>query len=58
MVKGVVAFEMKVEQLEAKWKLSQNKSEHDRANVTAHLLESADGTARQTGEYMKNLYQQ
>lgn len=55
LVKGVVAFEMQVEKLEAKRKLSQNKPEQDRANVMAHLLESEDGAAQQTGEMMRDL---
>jgi transcriptional regulator len=57
MVKGIAAFEMPVEKLEAKWKMSQNKPELDRENVMAHLLESEDGAARQIGEYMEKLYQ-
>lgn len=57
LVKGIAAFEMKVEKLEAKRKLSQNKPEKDQENVTAHLLESEDGAARQIGEYMQKLYQ-
>ncbi len=57
MVKGIAAFEMKVEKLEAKQKLSQNKPEQDRANVMAHLLESDDGAARLTGENTATFYQ-
>ncbi len=56
MLKGIVAFEMKAEKLESKWKLSQNKPEKDRANVTAHLLESEDGAAKQVGEMMRDFY--
>lgn len=57
LAKGIVAFEIPVEKLEAKWKMSQNKPEQDRENVMTHLLESADGAARQTGEIMKAFYQ-
>ena len=57
LVKGIAAFEMKVEKLEAKRKLSQNKPEKDQENVTDHLLKSEDGAARQIGEYMQKLYQ-
>lgn len=57
MLKGIVAFEMRVEKLEAKWKLSQNKPAQDRANVMAHLLESEDGTAREIGQMMQAYYQ-
>lgn len=57
MIKGIAAFEMEVEKLESKWKLSQNKPEKDRANVTAHLLDSEDGSAQQIGEMMRAFYQ-
>lgn len=57
LVKGIAAFEIPVEKLEAKWKMSQNKPEQDRANVMAHLLGSEDGTARQVGEMMREYYQ-
>lgn len=57
MVKGIVAFEIPVEKLEAKHKLSQNKSDRDRQNVMAHLLESEDGTARAIGEMMQAEYE-
>ncbi len=54
LVKGIVAFEIPVEKLEAKRKLSQNKSENDRKNVMGHLLDSDSDTVRQIGEYMEN----
>ncbi|MBV6442927.1 MAG: FMN-binding negative transcriptional regulator [Haliscomenobacteraceae bacterium CHB4] len=57
LVKGIAAFEIPVEKLEAKWKMSQNKPEQDRANVMRHLLESEDGAARQVGEMMREYYQ-
>lgn len=57
LVKGIVGVEITVEKLEAKWKVSQNKPEQDRANVTAHLLESEDGAAREIGKMMKAYYQ-
>ena len=58
LVKGIVAFEIPVKKLEAKRKLSQNKSERDRQNVMAHLLESEDSTARTIGEMMSPSIQQ
>lgn len=57
MIKGIAAFEMEVEKLESKWKLSQNKPEKDRANVTAHLLDREEGSAQQIGEMMRAFYQ-
>lgn len=56
LVKGIAGFEIPVEKLEAKWKMSQNKPEQDRANVMAHLLGSEDGTVRQVGEMMRSIY--
>lgn len=53
MIKGITAFEIPVEKLEAKRKLSQNKSESDRHSVMNHLLESADDASRAIGEMMK-----
>lgn len=53
MVKGIVAFEIQVNRLEAKRKLSQNKTERERENVMQHLLESDDSAARAIGEMMR-----
>lgn len=57
MVKGIVAFEIRVEKLEAKWKLSQNKKPQEQVNIMSHLLEREDSTAREIGEMMKDYYQ-
>jgi transcriptional regulator len=53
MIKGIVAFEISVTKLEAKYKLSQNKSERDRQSVKEHLLQSEDTSAKVIGEMMK-----
>ena len=42
MVKGIVAFEMPIDRLEGKFKLSQNKSEADRRGVVRGLKAVAD----------------
>ncbi len=42
LLKGIVAFEISVTKLQAKEKLSQNKSEKDRMNIKKHLEESDD----------------
>ncbi len=52
MLAGVVTFEIEITRLEGKYKLSQNKDEHDRANVVAHLRESPRDEERQTAELM------
>ena len=54
MRKAIVAFEIKITRLEGKFKLSQNKTESEKQNVIAELLQSdyADDVA--TGELMQN----
>lgn len=49
---GVVTFELRVTQLDGKFKLSQNKSEADQARVADQLSASADGLDRATAELM------
>jgi transcriptional regulator len=46
-VKGIVGFEMVIERLEGKWKVSQNRSEQDRGGVADGLAElnTADSLA-------------
>jgi transcriptional regulator len=46
MSRGIVAFEMPITKLEGKFKLSQNRTEHDRERVIAALAESADPLAQ------------
>ena len=53
MVKGIVAFQMELTQLEGKEKLSQNKKAGEREKIMAHLAESPDGAARQIAEQMQ-----
>lgn len=50
--KGIVAFEVTVTKIQAKEKLSQNKSQQDRLNVKNHLLESEDEMKRTLGGMM------
>jgi len=52
MMKGIVAFEMVVDDLQAKKKLSQNRTELERANVIEHLGKSDDQNAREVAAYM------
>jgi transcriptional regulator len=53
MMNGIIGFEMTVTRLEGKYKLSQNKSQIDRENVSEHLLQSTDPIARNIGAEMK-----
>lgn len=55
MMKGIVAFEIEVADLQAKSKLSQNRSEIERENVINSLSKSTDTNEREIAEYMKKL---
>ena len=55
MMKGIVAFEMVVDDLQAKSKLSQNKTENERQNIISELSKSENSAERETAEYMKQL---
>ncbi len=50
---ALVTFEIRVTRLEGKYKLNQNKSAEDRANVIEKLAESGDEGERQTAELMR-----
>jgi len=50
MMKSIVGFEMKIERIEGKFKLSQNRCEVDQASVIEHLRESAYPLDVQTAE--------
>jgi transcriptional regulator len=46
MARGIVAFEIPITKLEGKFKLSQNRAEHDRERVITALADSADPLAQ------------
>lgn len=52
-LKGIVAFRMVVQRLEAKAKMSQNKPDRDRSAVKAALEASDDSVVRRAGESMR-----
>jgi transcriptional regulator len=52
MLKGIVGFELAIERLEGKFKLSQNRSERDRRNVAAALGESTRAGERELAALM------
>jgi Transcriptional regulator len=51
--RGIVAFRMKIDRLEGKWKLSQNQSEDRKRSIIAHLEQSPSEDARTIAEWMK-----
>ena len=53
MQRGLVAFEIPVSRLEAKAKLSQNKTAAQQAAATAVVEQAEDFLARATGEWMR-----
>ena len=54
MLGAIVGFEIEVSRIEAKYKLSQNRTGADRKNIISHLSkmdsEDAAGVARLMGE--------
>ncbi|MGH7495012.1 MAG: FMN-binding negative transcriptional regulator [bacterium] len=51
-MKGLVGFQIKVEKIEAKFKLSQNRKAEDFANVIAELRKSQHAEAQEVAEAM------
>ena len=54
-LKGIVAFEMPIEHIEGKFKLSQNRSDEDRAGVIKGLNETSDLAAYQLAQMMTQM---
>ncbi|MFB0495477.1 transcriptional regulator [Mucilaginibacter sp. OAE612] len=55
MMKGIVAFEIIVDDLQGKQKLSQNRSETERENIITALSDSGDTIEAEIGKYMSRL---
>jgi len=55
MMKGIVAFEIVVDDLQAKAKLSQNRTEKERENIINDLDTAKNSTEKDIAEYMKSL---
>lgn len=56
MLKGIVMFRIDVEDIQAKYKLSQNRSINEQQRVSEYLVQHSDSNARVIGEMMsKNL---
>lgn len=53
MLKGIVAFEVKVTELQAKNKLSQNRGFSEQQSIISELSGSSDSNEVQIAEYMK-----
>jgi len=55
MMKGIVAFEIIVDDLQGKQKLSQNRTEVERKNIIEALGKSGDTIEAEIGKYMSRL---
>ncbi|MFS2190200.1 FMN-binding negative transcriptional regulator [Mucilaginibacter sp. Mucisp84] len=55
MMKGIVAFEIIVDDLQGKQKLSQNRSELERDSIIKSLSNSVDTVEAEIGKYMSRL---
>jgi transcriptional regulator len=55
MMNGIVAFEIEVTNLQAKKKLSQNRTELEQENIVNHLSQSSDTNEKETAAYMQQL---
>lgn len=55
MLRGIVAFELEVADLQGQKKLSQNKSEAERHRITEHLVKSQNTAEKDIADYIKKL---
>ena len=55
LLNGIVAFEIEIDNVQAKKKLSQNKTEKERKNIIHSFEQSEDGNEKIIGEYMKKV---
>lgn len=53
LFKGIVPFEIRVTELQAKHKISQNKTVQERAQIISALENDADTAAKDTAAYMR-----
>lgn len=55
MMKGIIAFEIVVDDLQGKQKLSQNRTETERENIIEALNNSGDTVEAEIGKYMSRI---
>ncbi|MEM7012726.1 MAG: FMN-binding negative transcriptional regulator [Verrucomicrobiota bacterium] len=55
LLKGIVVFRLTIEEVEAKFKLNQNKSEAERKNVIEGLSQSDSAGDREVAELMRSI---
>ncbi|TDQ25623.1 FMN-binding negative transcriptional regulator [Tenacibaculum caenipelagi] len=54
MLRGIVAFELEVTELQGQQKLSQNRTEKEIERITEHLENSEVGTEKDLAQYIKS----
>lgn len=54
MMKGIVAFEIKITNWQGKKKISQNRTEKEQKNIISHLEKSTSSPEKEIASYMKN----
>jgi transcriptional regulator len=52
-LRGIIGFELEIQEIQAAYKLSQNRDEHNHANIIAELDETGDENARKLAEAMR-----
>jgi transcriptional regulator len=57
LAEHILGFELEVESIEGKFKLSQNRSDGDRAGVLKELAKSRDSGVQEILELMRGLYE-
>lgn len=58
LMRGIVAFELKITRLEGKFKLSQNRLPADQQGAMQHLAQSPRAEERSVAEHMKKFLEQ
>lgn len=58
LLRGIVPFEIRIEQLEGKFKLSQNRSAEDKDGVIRHLGNSVNSTDRDLAAWMADIQEE
>lgn len=58
LLKGIVGFELSIERIEGKWKMSQNRPENDRLGVIAGLDAMDNSSSLGVAEIMRGLEEQ
>lgn len=53
-IKGIVGFKIKIQEVQAAYKLSQNRNEKDYHNIINKLFEEKDVNSQELAEVMKN----